>query len=390
MSCRVLFIILFGHFTAAFAALGMPPFFALILQDSLHSEALHLAGWLYAVPILCTALTAPWWGRLADRVGKRAMLMRAQLGLAISFLLAGCAQTETQFFFALVLQGVLGGTFGASNAYLASVLQGRALTRSLTLMQGSARAALVCAPPLFGIAIQWLSPITLYFYLALLPLCAFLLAWWLPTTAEAPVNEALTPGRQAVAKTVLSVVQLYWLQLGFVLATVATFPYFIPYAQQMPGVSATMAGLLFGLPHLLYLLCAAPLSRWLGKIHLLLTLASALLLLMIALLGHVWADTLTALIAWRLLMGLAMTMAFIGLHGATAAVVNSAHAGRTMGHLDSGSKWGGVAGAIMAGFAVGAGGMASPFYLGVACLIFTLAYLAKVVLAQRQPALAEE
>ncbi|NUT17051.1 MAG: MFS transporter, partial [Cupriavidus sp.] len=177
---QVVAVVMLCHFIAAFAALGMPPFFALILQRSLHNDVPWLAGAFYVVPTLLAAISAPWWGRLADRFGKKPLLMRAQLGLAASFLLASYATSSFAFLAALVLQGVLGGTFSASNAYLATVASGTTLTRSLTAMQWSARAALVAAPACLGLWMGAESPIVLYRWLALLPLAAAALIAWLP------------------------------------------------------------------------------------------------------------------------------------------------------------------------------------------------------------------
>ncbi|MGN5478670.1 hypothetical protein ACTMU2_21580 [Cupriavidus basilensis] len=94
-----------------------------------------LAGAFYVVPTLLAAVSAPWWGRLADRFGKKPLLMRAQLGLAASFLLCQLCRTRLRSWPRSCVQGVLGGTFSASNAYLATVASGTALTRSLTAMQ---------------------------------------------------------------------------------------------------------------------------------------------------------------------------------------------------------------------------------------------------------------
>ena len=121
----------------------------------------------------CSARSgAPLWGRLADRFGRKRLLLRAQLGLALSFLLAGWADSPATFTVALVLQGILGGTFAASNGYLGAALEGPALSRALTLMQGSARAALVVAPIAVGSLSRWLSPHRQYALLAVLPLTA--------------------------------------------------------------------------------------------------------------------------------------------------------------------------------------------------------------------------
>ncbi|MCO4865726.1 MFS transporter [Cupriavidus sp. WGlv3] len=374
---RVVAVVMLCHFIAAFAALGMPPFFALILQRSLHNDVPWLAGAFYVVPTLLAAISAPWWGRLADRFGKKPLLMRAQLGLAASFLLASYATSSFAFLAALVLQGVLGGTFSASNAYLATVASGTTLTRSLTAMQWSARAALVAAPACLGLWMGAESPIALYRWLALLPLVAAALIAWLPAgdadgTVQRPAARSTGAGTAAPATPR----QIYVLQFAFVFATVATFPYFIPDLQQrMPALSAATAGLLFGLPHLVYLAAAPLLSRRLGLAPSLTLLATAYGTLAIALLAQAAPLGLPALVAWRLLMGIAMTVGFIALHALVASVVHAGNAGRTFGWFESSSKWGGVAAGLGAGAAVGLAGQRSPYLLGAALLVPAVAYL---------------
>ncbi|SOZ17475.1 MFS transporter [Cupriavidus taiwanensis] len=378
---QVVAVVMVCHFIAAFAALGMPPFFALILQRSLHNDVPWLAGAFYVVPTLLAAVSAPWWGRLADRFGKKPLLMRAQLGLAASFLLASYATSSLTFLAALVLQGVLGGTFSASNAYLATVASGTTLTRSLTAMQWSARAALVAAPACLGLWMGAESPIVLYRWLALLPLAAAALIAWLPAGDGASRRpSARAAGTAAAAPATPR--QIYVLQFAFVFATVVTFPYFIPDMQQrMPAQSAAMAGLLFGLPHLVYLAAAPLLSRRLGLAPSLGLLATAYGTLVITLLAQAAPLGVPALVAWRLLMGLAMTVGFIALHALVASVVHAGNAGRTFGWFESSSKWGGVVAGLAAGAAVSLAGQRAPYLLGAALLAPAVAYL---ILSARQ------
>lgn len=369
----IVLTVMFCHFISAFAALGMPPFFALILDKSLHNEAPYLAGWFYVVPTLFAALSSPWWGRLADRFGKRPLLIRAQLGLAGSFLFAGFADHTWVFFLALLLQGVLGGTFAASNAYLATVVGGTALSRSLTAMQWSARAALVAAPVCLGLWMEVASPIILYRYLALLPLLAALAITLLPDGEggqRAPGDTSATIGEEATPR------QIHALQFAFVFATVVTFPYFIPHVQEhFPALSTTWAGLLFGLPHLVYLVFALPLNRCLGKRRLLPTVGLAFSALSLSLSGQARPASLEWLIACRLVMGIAMTVGYIGIHALIAAVVRSGTAGRTFGWFDSSSKWGGVSAGLLAGAAAAATGPRGTFLIGVAVMALATAYV---------------
>ncbi|MBC3885221.1 MFS transporter [Undibacterium sp. FT31W] len=371
----IVLAVMAGHFVAAFAALGMPPFFSLILERSLYNEARYLAGWFYVVPTAFAAISSPWWGKLADRYGKKQLLIRAQLGLAASFLLAGFATNTWVFFVALALQGILGGTFAASNAYLATVTSGSTLARSLTAMQWSARAALVAAPLTLGLVLQMdiHSPIEMYRALALLPLIAAALAAFLPAGAP-PQKTVSVHETQIVAEA--TPLQVYALQFVFVFATVVTFPYFAPHVQQrFAGVSVGMSGLLFGLPHAVYLLAALPLTSWLTHNRRNPILAAAFAVLALSLVGQALTESLAVLIVWRLLMGLAMTTGFIALHGLIAGIVRSGNAGRAFGWFESSSKWGAVAAGLAAGFTAQAFGLNAPFLMGAALVFCVFIYL---------------
>ncbi|MCL5061491.1 MAG: MFS transporter [Candidatus Thermoplasmatota archaeon] len=372
---RIVATIMVCHFIAAFAALGMPPFFALILDKSLHSDTAYLAGWLYIVPMFFTAVSSPWWGRLADRYGKKPLLLRAQLGLTGSFLLAGFAPNAWVFSVALALQGLLGGTFAASNAYLATVVSGAALTRSLTLMQWSARAALVIAPAGLGLLMTIESPLELYRYLALLPLVAALLIARLPPAHLQATGQPPTKAKGGAIE--VSATQVHAAQFAFIFAIVVTFPYFVPFTQAgSDPAPLAIAGLLFGIPHLVYLVCAVPLSRYLGQGRLLPILSLSYVLLAGSLFAQALFPTLPGLTAGRIAMGLGMTLGFIGLHALIAAIVNSENAGRTFGWFESNAKWGAVVAGLIAGAAVQALDLRAPFFIGAFTLLAAGAYLA--------------
>jgi MFS family permease len=313
---------------------------------------------------------------MADRHGKKRLLIRAQLGLAASFLLAGFASNTWMFFAALALQGIVGGTFAASNAYLATLASGPALARSLTAMQWSARAALVAAPVAIGLVLHasTLPPIELYRWLALLPLAAAALALWLPEGGVAPQTTVKADAARSEAEARAR--QVYLLQFAFVFATVATYPYFASLVQQrFAGVSTGTAGLLFALPHAVYLAAAHPLTRWLAGRRQLRALALSFALLAVSLAAQGVVASLPALVAWRLAMGAAMTACFVALHGLIAGVVRADTAGRTFGWFESSAKWGGVAAGLCAGIAASGFGAQAPFWLAAAVIAAGSGYL---------------
>ncbi|MFE1774811.1 MFS transporter [Streptomyces sp. NPDC059008] len=372
------------YFVASFAALGLPPYLTEILPE-LGDGAARWAGLLYIVPTIFGAVGAPLWGRLADRFGRKRLLLRAQLGLAAAFVLAGWADSLGTFAAALVLQGILGGTFAASNGYLGAALEGSALSRALTLMQGSARAALVCAPIVVGALTPWLSPHRQYALMALLPLAAAVMLAALPEpprtraagspqAAAAAEGEAAGPAEAATGEPVecapaASLRALYALEFTFVFSTVISFPYLIALIKErIPGTGPMVSGVLFALPHMCYLVAAIAVhSLFHRRPRLGIVLGFGCIALGLA--GHGIADSLTAFVAVRLVLGAGLTMGLVCLSILAADCAKGRAPGGLFGSIEFFSK----AGAVAAGVAAAAGndwfGPAAPVLTGTAAAL---------------------
>lgn len=371
------------YFVASFAALGLPPYLTEILPE-LGDASARWAGLLYVVPTVFGALGAPLWGRAADRFGRKRLLLRAQLGLAVSFLLAGWADSLGAFVTALVLQGVLGGTFAASNGYLAAALTGSGLSRALTLMQGAARAALVLAPIVVGSLTPWVSPHRQYALLAVLPLAAAVMLAALPEpTAMAP-DTAVAEVPEAAARPA-PLRALYTFEFAFVFSTVISFPYLIALVEdRIPGVSPLVSGALFALPHLCYLLFALRVHRVVER-RPIQGIAAGFGLVASGLAGHGAADSLAAFTGVRLLLGAGLTLGLVSLSVLAAECAHGRPPGGMFGTLELVSK----GGAVAAGLAAAAGnsliGLPAPLLTGTATALLALAAATLPALFRRSP-----
>lgn len=369
---RHVFGIAAAHCASAFAALGLPPYLGLLLPQ-LGDPSARWAGVLYVVPTLFVALSAGMWGKLADRFGPKPLLIRAQLGLAAAFGLAAVAQDLPTLAVALVAQGVLGGTYSASTAYLASGLAGEPLSRALALMQGSARTALVAAPVLAGMLAGVLDVRQMYGLAALLPLGAALGMLLMPAPAQSGAvrpqcAEPAGTFDDGVPRRSITLAGLCLAEAGFVLVTVSTYPYFIPLTHLVaPWLPAWAPGVLFAAPHILYLAFAALALRTLrarARTGLTIAYAAAAAAAVIHAVPVFLPGpgTLAWLVAGRLLLGTALAVGLPALSLLATEAAPHHPPGRLFGRVEASSK----SGAVMAGGAASALAALAPAALGPA------------------------
>ncbi|HEY1997155.1 MFS transporter [Paraburkholderia sp.] len=114
---RNLFICVFGSFTTLVSLSMLLPFLPLYVQQlgvTSQAAVVQWSGVAFGATFLGTAVTAPVWGRLADRYGRKPMLVRAAIGMAIVMSLIGMAHNVTELVVLRLMAGLIGGYASAS------------------------------------------------------------------------------------------------------------------------------------------------------------------------------------------------------------------------------------------------------------------------------------
>lgn len=120
---RNLAVVWLGCFlTGAAFSLVMPflPLYVEALGVTGHSSLNMWSGLVFSITFMFSAIASPLWGGLADRKGRKIMLLRSALGMAIVMLLMGLAQNIWQFLILRALLGLLGGFIPNANALIAT------------------------------------------------------------------------------------------------------------------------------------------------------------------------------------------------------------------------------------------------------------------------------
>lgn len=120
---RNVFVLWFGVFMTGIALSEVMPFLALYIDtlgDFSKNELTFYSGAVFAITFLVTAIVSPFWGKLADRKGRKLMMLRAALGMAIVLFLMGYVSNVWELFALRALQGAMGGFVSNSNALIAT------------------------------------------------------------------------------------------------------------------------------------------------------------------------------------------------------------------------------------------------------------------------------
>lgn len=163
--------------TGAAFSLVMPflPLYVEQLGVTGHSALNMWSGLVFSITFLFSAVASPFWGGLADRKGRKIMLLRSALGMAIVMMLMGLAQNIWQFLVLRALLGLLGGFIPNANALIATQIPRQKSGWALgTLSTGAVSGALL--GPLAGgfLADHW-GLRTVFFLTASVLLVCFIL-----------------------------------------------------------------------------------------------------------------------------------------------------------------------------------------------------------------------
>ncbi|MBW1605122.1 MFS transporter [Lactobacillus sp. Sy-1] len=118
-----LWVLWFGTFIDGMGFSEVIPFLSLYVSDLGNyskGELSMLSGLVYAASFIVVMVTAPIWGRFADRHGRKRMVLQTALGSAITLGLMGLVTSVWQLVLLRILQGFFAGVIPNSTALVAT------------------------------------------------------------------------------------------------------------------------------------------------------------------------------------------------------------------------------------------------------------------------------
>lgn len=210
----VLIAIAFVDMVGFMLVLPLLPFYAL----DLHATPFQI-GLIYSAFSIAQIMSAPVWGRVSDRYGRRPALLIGLLAAAAAYVVFGFADSLWLLFASRFVQGAGGGTTGVAQAYVADTVEPSQRARALGWLSSATAAAMVIGPVIgtLGGRLGQRAPGLLA--AALCVANAVFAYYWLPESrrkdgsgAHAAVQKPLwQPGWQAIRHPTRPVARLLWI-----------------------------------------------------------------------------------------------------------------------------------------------------------------------------------
>jgi DHA1 family multidrug resistance protein-like MFS transporter len=378
---RTLYTIWFTEFIALVGFNFVAPFIPYYIQELGVTDSKQVALWSglsISGQSLCLAIMAPVWGMLADRHGRKLMVIRATFAGAVLLGLMGFVTNVQQLILLRCLQGVFTGTIAAATTLVASVTPKEETGAALGSLQAAAFLGTSLGPLLGGITGDSLGYRPSFFVTGvLLFLSGALVALF--------VREDFRPPEKVAHSKRLSYGQVIRFLFASGSALVAVFaarivlragtqiinpvlPLFVQSLLPLEARVATIAGIVSGASAVGSAIGSPLIGRWGDKAgHRRLLIASGLMAAL-CYLPQAFAPNSTWLVFWQLLTGFAVGGTLSTL---TALLVQFSPKGREGMIFGLDSSVAGLANAIgpMAGASIAAGlGLQAPFILSAAVL----------------------
>lgn len=203
-----LFVLSIAVFIAGIAFSEIMPFLSLYINtlgNFSHQQLNFWSGIVYSGTFIVSAVVSPWWGKLADKKGRKPMILRAGIGMSVVIACMGLVQNVWQLLLLRMLQGVFAGFISSSNALVATETPKTNSGQALGTI-ASATTAGTLLGPLVGGALTSIFSYRITFMITggLLLLCSILVLFFIHEDDFKPVTAKKLDKASGVIKSLRS------------------------------------------------------------------------------------------------------------------------------------------------------------------------------------------
>ncbi|HIF6623943.1 MULTISPECIES: multidrug efflux MFS transporter [Serratia] len=303
-----------GCFFTGLAMSQILPFLPLYVEQLGVSDPQSLSLWsglVFSGTFLVSAVVSPLWGSLADRKGRKLMLLRASLGMAIVIALQGLATNVWQLFALRALMGLTSGYIPNAMALVASQAPRDKSGWALGTLSTGQISGVIAGPLLGGLMADHLGLRVVFFVTAGLMFVSFLVTLFLIKERRITVKKADQLSGKAVFRSLpypALIVTLFVCTLMIQLANSSISPILTLFIRELSGNVSNIAfvsGMIAAVPGIAALISAPRLGRLGDRIGTARILIAALLFTTGLFAVMAWVNTPLQLGILRFLLGFA-------------------------------------------------------------------------------------
>lgn len=155
-----LYVLWFGTFIAAISFSLVTPFLPIFLKEGLGvvKNVEIWSGIAVSASFVSSAALSPVWGALADKYGRKIMIIRSGIGIGLTYILSAFVHSLYLFVFLRFMMGVLSGYIPSSTALVATNTPEDKISRSLGILQTGIAAGTITGPLFGGVLYYVLGP----------------------------------------------------------------------------------------------------------------------------------------------------------------------------------------------------------------------------------------
>lgn len=203
-----LFVLSIAVFIAGIAFSEIMPFLSLYINtlgNFSHQQLNFWSGIVYSGTFIVSAVVSPWWGKLADKKGRKPMILQAGIGMSVVIACMGLVQNVWQLLLLRMLQGVFAGFISNSNALVATETPKTNSGQALGTIASAITAGTLLGPLVGGALTSIFSyRITFMITGGLLLLCSILVLFFVHEDDFKPVTAKKLDKASGVIKSLRS------------------------------------------------------------------------------------------------------------------------------------------------------------------------------------------
>jgi DHA1 family multidrug resistance protein-like MFS transporter len=150
------------------AVIPFLPLFIRQLGVTSEAEERQWSGLVFAAPFFTSLIASPIWGALADRYSRKAMVLRAVVGISFALILMGLSRSVQELFIWRLVQGGISGFIAAALGFVAAETPPTHRGYALGVLQTSQSVGAVVGPFLGGVISQYAGMRSVFWIMSVL------------------------------------------------------------------------------------------------------------------------------------------------------------------------------------------------------------------------------